>query len=110
MPFAVGVYIWDAYGAGPSLFYNNTVTGSAGGLVRPSSNGTPAASDFWGSATSMTYPGNAVVNNDFTDPCLARGQANGRLNLAAETAERAYWTAKVTAAQQQIGDQHNTAQ
>jgi hypothetical protein len=110
MPFAVGVYIWDAYGAGPSLFYNNTVTGSAGGLVRPSSNGNPAASDFWGSATSMTYPGNAVVNNDFTDPCLARGQANGRLNLAAETAERAYWTAKVTAAQQQIGDQHNTAQ
>ena len=106
MSFALAAYIWDAYGSGPSLFYNNTVTGSAGGLVRPAANGTPAAADFWGSATSMTYPGNAATNNDFTNPCLA----NGQLNLAAEDAERAYWAAKVAQAQQQIGDQHNAAQ
>jgi hypothetical protein len=106
MPFALGIYIWDAYGSGPSLFYNNTVTGSAGGLVRPNSTGAPSAADFWGSAASMSYPGNAAGNNDFTDPCFVGGQ----LNLAAEDAERAYWAAKVATAEQQIGDQHNTTE
>jgi hypothetical protein len=105
-PFANAVSIWDSYGSGPSLFYNNTVTGSAGGLVRPSSSGAPSAADFWGSAASMSYPGNAAGNNDFTDPCFMGGQ----LNLAAEDAERAYWAAKVAAAEQQIGDQHNAAE
>jgi hypothetical protein len=32
------------------------------------------------------------------------------LNIAAEDAERAYWAAKVSAANQQIGDQHLPAQ
>jgi hypothetical protein len=106
MPFAQGLYIWDSYGSGPSLFYNNTVTNSAGGLVRPNANRAPEVADFWGSATSMTYPGNATNGNDFTNPCLV----NGQLNLAAEDAERAYWAAKVAAAEEQIGDQHVAAQ
>jgi hypothetical protein len=54
----------------------------------------------------MTYPGNASSGNDFTNPCLA----NGQLNLAAEDAERAAWTANATAAGELIGDQHAAAQ
>jgi hypothetical protein len=106
MTYANAASIWDLYGTGPSLFYNNTVAGTAGGLVRPSANGNPMAADFWGSAASMTYPGDASSGNDFTNPCLA----NGQLNLAAEDAERAAWTANATAAGELIGDQHATAQ
>jgi plastocyanin len=106
VPFANAVSIWDSYGLGPSLFYNNTITDSAGGLVRPNSTGGPMAADSWGSALSMSYPGNSIGSNEFTNPCLA----NGQLNLAAEDAERAYWAAKVAAASEQIGDQHAAAQ
>jgi hypothetical protein len=106
VPFANAVSIWDSYGSGPSLFYNDTITDSAGGLVRPNSSGDPMAADYWGSSLSMTYPGNSTSGNNFTNPCLANGAVNGQLNLAAETAERAYWTAKVSAANEQIGDQH----
>ncbi|MGA7342612.1 MAG: hypothetical protein WBE72_08010 [Terracidiphilus sp.] len=104
--FANAASIWDSYGSGPSLFYNNTVTDTAGGLVRPNAEGNPVAADFWGSALSMTYPGNSASGNDFTNPCLS-GET---LNLAAEDAERAYWAAKVSAAAELIGDQHTAAQ
>jgi hypothetical protein len=100
--YAVAADIWDAYGSGPQHFYNNTVTAAAGGLVHPNAEGNPVAADFWGSALSMTYPGNSASGNDFTNPCLT----NGTLNPAAEDAERAYWTAKISAANEQIGDQH----
>lgn len=102
--FAIGVYIWDVYGTGASLFYNNTVTDSAGGLVRPNSTGGAMDADSWGSATSLAYPGNSMSGNNFTNPCLV----NGQINLAAEDAERAYWAAKVAAAGELIGDQHST--
>jgi hypothetical protein len=105
-PFALGVYLWDAYGSGPSLYYNNTVTATAGGLVRPNSSGAPMAADAWASGLSGAYPGNSMAGNDFTDPCLV----NGQLNLAAEDAERNYWATKVANAGEQIGDQHNAAQ
>jgi hypothetical protein len=106
MSYANATSIWDFYKTGPTLFYNNTVTDSAGGLVRPNSAGNPMAADFWGSSLSMTYPGNATSGNDFTNPCLV----NGSLNLAAEDAERAWWTQKVGAAGELIGDQHLAAQ
>ena len=102
MSYANAASIWDFYGSGPSLFYNNTVTETAGGLVRPNVAGEPMAADFWGSALSMTYPGNSSSGNDFTNPCLA----GGSLNLSAEDAERAYWAAKVSASGVLIGDQH----
>lgn len=104
--FANAASIWDGYGTGPTLFYNNSVSGTAGGLVRPNSESGPMIADFWADATSMTYPGNSVSENDFTDPCLS----GGTLDLAAESAEAAYWTQKVSAANQVIGDQHLSAQ
>ncbi len=102
MTYANAASIWDFYGSGPSLFYNNTVSATAGGLVRPNAEGGPMTADFWGSALSMTYPGNSAGENDFTNPCLV----NGTLDLAAEDAERAYWAQKVAAAGELIGDQH----
>jgi hypothetical protein len=102
MPYAEAASIWDGYHSGPMLFYNNTVSQTAGGLVRPNAQGQPEAADFYGDPLAMTYPGNAVSDNDFTDPCLV----NGTLNLAAEDAERAYWAAKVAAAGELLGDQH----
>jgi hypothetical protein len=102
MAYANAASIWDSYHSGPSLFYNNTVTATAGGLVRPNAEGDPMAADFWGSALSMTYPGNSASGNDFTDPCFV----NGTLNLAAEEAERAYWAAKAAASGELIGDQN----
>jgi hypothetical protein len=102
MSYANAASIWDFYGSGPTLFYNNTVTATGGGLVRPNAEGDPMPADFWGSALSMTYPGDSASGNDFTNPCLV----NGMLNLAAEDAERARWTAKAAAAGELIGDQH----
>jgi hypothetical protein len=102
MSYANATSIWDSYKSGPSLFYNDTVTDSAGGLVRPNAAGNPMDADFWGSPLSMTYPGNASSGNDFTNPCLV----NGMLNLAAEDAERAFWTQKIATAGELIGDQH----
>lgn len=94
--------IWDGYGSGPSLFYNDSITNSAGGLVRPNASGNPMAADFWGDPLSMTYPGDFANGNSFTDPCLD----GDTVNLAAEANESAYWAAKVAAANELIGDQH----
>jgi hypothetical protein len=104
--FVNAASIWDSYGSGPALFYNNTITTTAGGLVRPNASENPMAADFWASALSMTYPGNSDAGNEFTNPCFS----GKTLNIAAEDAERAYWAAKVSAANQQIGDQHLPAQ
>jgi hypothetical protein len=106
MPFAEGASIWDGYSSGPSLFYNNTVSATAGGLVRPGPNGNPVAADFWGSSLSMSYPGNSSSGNLFTDPCLSTYAATGSLKLAAEDAERAWWIAQAAATDELIGDQH----
>lgn len=114
MSFVNAASIWDEYASGPSLFYNNTVTATAGGFVRPNAKGNPMTADFWGSAQSMTYPGNSSSDNDFTNPCLVNNStsssSNGQLNLAAEDAERANWIEKATAANQPIGDQHSAQQ
>ena len=106
MHFANAASIWDFYGSGPALFYNNTVTETAGGLVRPNAEGKPMAADFWGNKLSMAYPGNSSSGNEFTNPCLS----GGTLDLSAEDAERAYWAAKVSAAGELIGDEHLTSQ
>ncbi len=106
MTYANAASIWDEYQSGPALFFNDTVTASAGGLVIPNAQDKPVAADFWGSALSMTYPGNSASGNDFTDPCLSTYASTGTLNLAAEDAERAYWIAKAAAAGELIGDQH----
>jgi hypothetical protein len=80
-------------------FFNNSITGTIGGMVTLGTNGKEIVSDFWVDASDVATGNNSVLGNLFTDPCLIRGV----LNLEAENAERSYWDAKVKAARQFIG-------
>ena len=97
---AQAVAVWNYYGTNP--FYNNTVTGTTGGMVGPNSAGQPAPFDLWFNASDMQAPGNSVAGNDFTDPCLT----SDGVNLQAEDDERTFWAQKIAAAGEAIGDQH----
>lgn len=97
---ANAVVIWNYYKS--TQFYNNTITGTVGGMVGPGTNNAPRAFDSWINAADTSSPGTLIGSNDFTDPCLT----GGSVNLKAEDTERAFWTAKVAGAGQQIGDQH----
>ncbi|MDR3504867.1 MAG: hypothetical protein P4L52_01350, partial [Acidocella sp.] len=97
---APAIAVWNYYKT-PG-FYNNTVTGTTGGMVGPNSSGQPVAFDVWVDTSDMQNPGNSVSANDFTDPCLT----SSGINLQAEEDERAYWAQKTTAAGEAIGDQH----
>ncbi len=97
---ASAIGIWNYYQV--AEFYNNTISGTTGGMVGPGSNSTPSAFDIFVNAPDMVDPTNSVSNNDFTDPCLS----GGGVNLQAEDAEREYWAAKISAAGEAIGDQH----
>ncbi len=97
---ASAIVIWNYYNT-PN-FYNNTITGTSGGMVGPNAGNQPAVFDTWVNATDMQNPGNSVAGNDFTDPCMA---SNG-VNLQAEQAERTYWATKIAQADEVIGDQH----
>jgi hypothetical protein len=97
---ANAIVIWNYYGS--SQFYNNTITGTVGGMVGPGANGVPEAFDVWANPPDMLDPGNSVSGNDFTDPCLV----GGAVNLQAESDERAFWAAKIAASDELVGDQH----
>jgi hypothetical protein len=98
---ANGIVIWNYYNS--TQFYNNTITGTVGGMVGPGTNDAPTVFDVWANPPDMLDPGNSVGGNDFTNPCLT----GGVINLQAEDAERAYWAAKISAANELIGDQHS---
>ena len=97
---AQAVAVWNYYETNP--FYNNSVTGTTGGMVGPNSAGQPTAFDLWFNASDMQAPGDSVAGNDFTDPCLT----STGVNLQAEDDERTFWTQKIAAAGEAIGDQH----
>lgn len=96
---ANAIVIWNYYKS--SQFYNNTITGTVGGMVGPNQSDAPTAYDVWANAPDMLAPGNSASNNDFTDPCLTGG-----VNLQAEDDEREFWAAKISAQGELIGDQH----
>ena len=101
MPFATAAVMWDYYGTGPGLFYNNLITGTSGGLVRPNPQNNPMSSDLW--TPDLTDPGNSVTPNAFSDPCMT----TDGLNLQAEDAARTSWAQKAAAENEAIGDQHH---
>jgi len=101
MPFTNGIDMFDYYQTGE--FYNNVITLTMGGLVRPSTSNTPTAANIAPNEPAYSYPGDSVAGNNFTDPCLS----GENLNLGAEDTERTYWTSKRTSANQLIGDQHS---
>jgi hypothetical protein len=94
------VFLWNYYSS--SQFYNNTITGTVGGMIGPGTNGAPTVFDVWANPPDLLDPGNSVSGNDFTDPCLV----GGTVNLQAEDSERTFWAAKIAAAGELIGDQH----
>ena len=102
---------WYAWGASAvvidnyynvSGFYNNTVSGTLGGMLGPGLHRLPQVNDSWTNPPDMLDQSNSVANNGFTDPCLV----GKKIDLSAEDAERNFWAAKIVAAGQLIGDQH----
>jgi hypothetical protein len=97
---ANGVVIWNYYAS--TQFYNNTITTTAGGMVGPNSNNVPAAYDLWVNPPDKLDAGVSASGNEFTDPCLT----TAGVNLQAEDNERTFWSSKIAAASELIGDQH----
>jgi hypothetical protein len=98
---ASAAVIWNYYKS--KQFYNNTITGTTGGMVGPAPNRQFKTSDELLNKTDNTDPSNSITNSHFTDPCLSGGTPNPK----AEDAERARWAAEVAAAHELIGDQHH---
>ncbi len=96
--YAVGLAFWNEHKT--SVYFNNSVSGTTGGLVRPNAAGTPGASDLWAPAVSPAL-NNVLGSNDFTNPCLAGGD----LTLDPEYAEFEKWQAKLASASESIGSQ-----
>ena len=92
---AVGV--WNYYKA--QSFYNNTISGTLGGLVAVTQKGVLVVNDV--NATSVDST-DTITANAFSDPCLK----GGVLNLAAEDQERTYWANKLKTNAIVLGDQH----
>jgi hypothetical protein len=87
-------------------FYNNHITGSTGGLVRPVSvGGAPMEADTWTPAVSVA-DNNSMTGSAFDDPCWT---SSTTVSNQAEIAERAAWSAKVAKAGQVLGDTHLSA-
>jgi hypothetical protein len=102
MPFANAVSIWNYYGS--AQFDNNTISGTVGGLVRPGSSGSAIIADSWINPPDAAN-GNTLSSEAFANPCIV----NSQVNMQAETAERNYWSSKVAAARELIGDQHENS-
>ena len=97
---ASAVVIWNYYKV-PG-FYNNTITGTTGGMVAPGPNHQPRAADAWLGPGSPPDASNAIRDNQFTDPCLV----GGKVNLRAEDEERARWKEKLAKARETVGAGH----
>ena len=91
MPFVNAAILWNYYEA-PD-FYNNTIEGTMGGMLRPSLTDQAEIADLWDRSSDLNAT-DSVAGNEFSDPCLV----NGQINVQAETAERAFWANKLATA------------
>lgn len=96
---ASAAVIWNYYKS--PEFYNNTITGTTGGMVGPGPNKTFKADNEFFVKIDNTSPTNAITESNFTNPCLSGDASNPK----AEDAERARWKSEVAAAHEAIGDQ-----
>jgi hypothetical protein len=94
--YAQAATMWNYYGS--SEYFNNSILGTSGGLVRPDASGAAEIADIWAPDASATL-NNVVGANGFTDPCMAGGDQT----LQPESEQYAQWTAKLNAAQQTVG-------
>ena len=98
--YAVGISLWNAHNS--SVFFNNSISGTSGGLVRPDRSESPSIADIWTPNASESL--NVIVGvNNFTDPCMV----NDAQTTNPESNAFTQWTAKVSAATQMIGVQAN---
>ncbi len=88
-PFVNAIVVWNYYGV--PRFSNIVIQGTAGGMLRPDTNGAPMIADIWLRTEDLDAT-DAVKAQAFTDPCLVGGQ----LNPAAEDTERAFWQTKLS--------------
>lgn len=97
---ANAIVLWNYYSS--TQYYNNTITGTVGGMVGPGTNDAPKAFDVWVVNPDTLSSSVSTSSNDFTDPCLV----GGKVNLQAEANERAFWAAKIASNSELVGDQH----
>ena len=98
-PFVNAIVVWNFYEV--AQFSNLTVEKTAGGMLRPDSNGAPMIADLWARQEDLNNT-DVLGTNSFTDPCLQ----GGTVNLGPEDAERAFWRNKLLQQNIQVGDQH----
>jgi hypothetical protein len=94
--YAQAMVMWNDYKT--SVYFNNTISGTTGGLVRPNATGGAAVADLWAPGASATF-NNTVGENFFTNPCMSGGDAT----LDPENAAHDAWLAKLVSAAQTIG-------
>ncbi len=92
--------LWNA-SASPN-FFNNRISGTTGGLVRPDAGAHAMAADLWAPDVSV-LKNNVASGNVFDNPCWTGGKV---LSNQAELIERSNWNEKVQAAGQILGDTH----
>jgi hypothetical protein len=97
---AVGVAMWNNYRS--KIFFNNSISGTTGGLVRPDKTGKVEIADAWAPDASATE-GNVAGKQPFTDPCIS----GGNKTLAPELKEHDKWIEKLKAASQVVGASTN---
>ena len=93
---AVGVAMWNNYRS--KIFFNNSISSTTGGLVRPDSSGNPQISNIWVPNKSITQ-NNSVGTNAFTNPCMGGGDDS----LDPELQALAQWSAKLVSAAETVG-------
>jgi hypothetical protein len=96
MNYSQAAILWNDFKS--SQFFNNSISGTAGGLVRPGTSGNPMVADLWDPGVSEG-PNNTVSDNAFTDPCIAEDDNS----LEPEYAEKALWETKLASASQTVG-------
>jgi hypothetical protein len=92
----VAVALWNGYHS--KVFFNNSVSGTSGGLIRPDKFGKGKTSNAWVPDVSADA-GNVARGNAFEDPCIAVGSKM----LAPESVEYGKWIKKLSAASQTVG-------
>jgi hypothetical protein len=93
---AIAVAVWNYYNS--STFFNNSISGTTGGLVRPDPSGNPQIADIWTPDASATQ-GNVVGTNTFTNPCMTADDDS----LGPELQENSQWAAKLASTSQTVG-------
>ena len=93
---AQATFMWNAYNS--NVFFNNSISGTSGGLVRPNSSNNPEIEDLW-SPDASTSANNVIGTNFFTDPCMSGGD----VSLGPELAVYGQWLNKLTSESQTIG-------